>query len=36
MITTGKIAWGGHVARMGEEENVYRDLVEKPEGKMII
>jgi hypothetical protein len=25
--------WAGHVARMGKERNVYRVLVEKPEGK---
>jgi len=25
--------WAGHVARMGEEEGVYRVLVEKPEVK---
>jgi hypothetical protein len=25
--------WAGHVARMGEGRNVYRILVEKPEGK---
>jgi hypothetical protein len=25
--------WAGHVARMGEERNVYRVLVGKPEGK---
>jgi len=25
--------WAGHVARMGEEREVYRVLVEKPEGK---
>ena len=25
--------WAGHVARMGEERSVYRDLVGKPEGK---
>jgi hypothetical protein len=26
--------WAGHVARMGEERNVYRVLMGKPEGKM--
>jgi hypothetical protein len=26
--------WAGHVARMGEERNVYRVLVGKPEGKI--
>jgi len=25
--------WAGHVARMGEENGVYRVLVEKPEGR---
>ena len=25
--------WAGHVARMGEDRGVYRDLVGKPEGK---
>jgi hypothetical protein len=25
--------WAGHVARMGEERNVYRLLMRKPEGK---
>jgi hypothetical protein len=25
--------WAGHVARMGEERNVYRVLMRKPEGK---
>jgi hypothetical protein len=25
--------WAGHVARIGEEKGVYRDLVDKPEGK---
>jgi hypothetical protein len=25
--------WAGNVARMGEERNVYRSLVGKPEGK---
>jgi hypothetical protein len=25
--------WVGHVARMGEERNLYRVLVGKPEGK---
>jgi len=25
--------WAGHVAPMGEERAVYRDLVRKPEGK---
>jgi hypothetical protein len=25
--------WAGHVARMGEDRKVYKDLVGKPEGK---
>jgi hypothetical protein len=25
--------WAGHVARMGEERNVYKVLVGNPEGK---
>jgi hypothetical protein len=25
--------WAGHVARMGEERNLYKVLVGKPEGK---
>jgi hypothetical protein len=25
--------WAGHVARMGVERKVYKDLVGKPEGK---
>jgi len=25
--------WAGHVARMGEERDVYRVLVRKPEGR---
>jgi hypothetical protein len=25
--------WAGHVARIGEERKVYKDLVGKPEGK---
>jgi hypothetical protein len=28
-----EMRWAGHVARMGEERNVYRVLVGKPEGK---
>ena len=27
------MGWAGHVARMGEERDVYRVLVGKPEGK---
>jgi hypothetical protein len=32
-IKSRKIRWAGHVARMGEERNVYRALMGKPEGK---
>jgi hypothetical protein len=28
-----RMRWAGHVARMGEERNVYRILMGKPEGK---
>ena len=28
-----QMRWAGHVARMGEEREVYRVLVGKPEGK---
>jgi hypothetical protein len=28
-----RMRWAGHVARMGEERDVYRDLMGKPEGK---
>ena len=28
-----RIRWAGHVARMGERRDIYRVLVEKPEGK---
>jgi hypothetical protein len=32
-IKSGRMRWAGHVARMGEGRNVYRILMEKPEGK---
>jgi hypothetical protein len=32
-IKSRRIRWAGHVARMGEERNVYRALMGKPEGK---
>jgi hypothetical protein len=32
-IKSRRMGWAGHVARMGEERNVYRVLVGKPEGK---
>jgi hypothetical protein len=28
-----RMRWAGHMARMGEEMNVYRVLMRKPEGK---
>jgi len=33
MIKSRRMRWPGHVARMGEEREVYRVLVGKPEGK---
>jgi hypothetical protein len=33
IIKPRRMWWAGHVARMGEERNVYRLLVGKPEGK---
>jgi hypothetical protein len=32
-IKSKRMRWAGHVARMGQERNVYKVLVEKPEGK---
>jgi hypothetical protein len=32
-IKSRRKRWAGHVARMGEERNVYRALMGKPEGK---
>jgi hypothetical protein len=32
-IKSRRMRWVGHVARMGEERNVYRVLMGKPEGK---
>jgi hypothetical protein len=32
-VKSSRIKWAGHVARMGEERNVYKVLVGKPEGK---
>jgi hypothetical protein len=32
-ITSRRMRWAGHVVRMGEERNVYKVLVGKPEGK---
>jgi hypothetical protein len=33
MITSERIRWAGHIARMWEMRNAYRILVGKPEGK---
>jgi len=33
VITSRRMRWAGHVARMGERRGVYRILVGKPEGK---
>jgi hypothetical protein len=33
IIKSRRMMWAGHVARIGEEKNVYRLLAEKPEGK---
>jgi hypothetical protein len=33
IITSRRMRWAGHVARIGEKRNVYRLLVGKPEGK---
>ena len=33
MITSKRMRWAEHVARMGEKRDVYRVLVRKPEGK---
>jgi hypothetical protein len=32
-IKSRRMRWAGHVARMGEGRNLYRDLVGKPEGR---
>jgi len=33
LLKSRRMRWVGHVARMGEERGVYRDLVGKPKGK---
>jgi hypothetical protein len=33
MMTSRRMRWAGHVARMGEKRNTYRLLMGKPEGK---
>jgi hypothetical protein len=32
-IKSRRMRWAGHVARMGEERNVYKVSIGKPEGK---
>jgi hypothetical protein len=32
-VKSRRMRWAGHVARMGEERKVYKDLVGKPEGR---
>jgi hypothetical protein len=32
-IKSRRMRWAGHVTHMGEERNVYRVLIGKPEGK---
>jgi hypothetical protein len=33
IIKSRRMRWAAHVARLGEKRNVYRLLLEKPEGK---
>jgi hypothetical protein len=33
VVKSRRMRWAGHVARMGEDRGVYRELVGKPEGK---
>jgi hypothetical protein len=33
VITSRRLRWAGHVARMGERRGAYRALVGKPEGR---
>jgi hypothetical protein len=33
IIESRRMRWAGHVARMWEKRNVYRFMVEKPEGR---
>jgi len=33
VVKSRRMRWAGHVARMGEERDVHRVLVRKPEGK---
>jgi len=34
VIKSRRMRWAGHVARMGEEKEVYRVLLGKPEGRI--
>jgi hypothetical protein len=34
-IKSRRMRWAGHVARMGEERKVFKDLVGNPEGKRL-
>jgi hypothetical protein len=36
IIKSRRMRWAEHVARMGEKRNVYRLLIEKPEGKKLL
>ena len=36
VLKSRRMRWAGHVARMGEEREVYRVLVGKPEGKRLL
>jgi len=36
VIKSIRMRWAGHVARMGEEREVYRVLVGKPEGRRLL
>jgi hypothetical protein len=36
VIKSRRMRWAGHVVRTGEERCVYRVLVERPEGKMLL
>jgi hypothetical protein len=36
VIKWRRLRWAGHVARMGEETEVYRVLVRKPEGRRLL
>jgi hypothetical protein len=33
VVKSRRMRWAGHVARMGEDRGLYRDLVGRPEGK---